>query len=250
MNQENKKSFFEGFTFFYGLFMGLIIGVLGSFWSSITYDYAKTQKSFDLLSAFRISTVCLIAVIIAFICASIFFWRKAQKKVFVTSITESNQTVNDKKATTEIGDNNIFTLVKFVDDHQTIIFQDYDMVRGTQFLVFIIVTGIAFATIFGFAIASFTVSFLEIAVGGLTLLAVMFAYYSFIAQIGKKNQLEVRYQRFIQNFGESKFNEESKIIIKALIKLRSEHKEFSLTALYGMHSQMFIKEKLLEKLYN
>jgi uncharacterized membrane protein YqgA involved in biofilm formation len=80
-NKEKKKFFFEGFSLFYGLFMGLIIGVLGSFWASITYDYAKTEKSFNLVSSFWIATGCLIAVIIAFIAVSIFFWRKAQKAV-------------------------------------------------------------------------------------------------------------------------------------------------------------------------
>jgi hypothetical protein len=77
-------------------------------------------------------------------------------------------------------------------------------------------------------------------------LALTFAFFSIVIQTGKENEIEKRYERAITS---RKFKDKEKPIIKALIKIRSTNEEFNLEQIYNMHSKMFTKEKLLEKLY-
>jgi hypothetical protein len=44
------------------------------------------------------------------------------------------------------------------------------------------------------------------------------------------------------------FNDNDKLLLKALIKIKSKNEEFSLEQIYDMNPSMFTKEKLMEKL--
>jgi hypothetical protein len=47
----------------------------------------------------------------------------------------------------------------------------------------------------------------------------------------------------------NKFEENRKILLKALIKIKAKNPEFDLQQIYNMNPSMFTKERLLERLY-
>ena len=77
--REKKKHFFDGAIFFYGLVVGLIAGTLGNIFASVSYDLAKTEPNFNLISAFWISVSCLVGVLITLSIVSYYLWRQVKK---------------------------------------------------------------------------------------------------------------------------------------------------------------------------
>lgn len=80
------------------------------------------------------------------------------------------------------------------------------------------------------------------------LLAVLIAFLSLMAEFFENTILDVRFKRALGL--KPSFSKNEKLILKALIKVKSKHEEFSLEDVYEKNMDMFTKEKLIEKLYD
>jgi hypothetical protein len=148
-----------------------------------------------------------------------------------------------------IDDNGILALVRLVDCHKRVLFKNFDIFSGAWgFTLFFLI--VIFIFVFVFLIVGGVILNALSAIDELTLsfslLAVFFAFFSLLAQIGENNMNETRFKRALKL---KQFKEDEKTILMALIKIRSKNPEFGLEHVYSMHREMFTKEKLLEKLY-
>jgi hypothetical protein len=80
-----------------------------------------------------------------------------------------------------------------------------------------------------------------------TFIAVLFSFLSTIIQLGESSAVEVRFQKVLRL--RPSFTENQKLILKALIKIRTKNDEFALEEVYKKNKDMFTVEKLMEKLY-
>jgi hypothetical protein len=143
----------------------------------------------------------------------------------------------------------IVDLIHLVDCHKKHLFKTYDVFRGTlsiTLISFIIVLfsieviAIIDRLLFG------TMNDVDIIIIALSLIAAFMAFFSFVAQIGERNMVDVRFERALKL---KNFTETEKPLLKALIKLRSRNPKTDLEQIYTMHPEMFTKEKLLERVY-
>jgi hypothetical protein len=146
-------------------------------------------------------------------------------------------------------DNVILELIRLVDCHKRVLFKNFDVFTGGWGITLISLIAILLF-VFGFLIIGGVIlnvlPIIDEIVVALSLLAVFFAFFSLLAQIGEINMNESRFKRALKL---RQFKEDEKSILKALIKMRSKNPEFNLEQIYNMHKEMFTKEKLLEKLY-
>jgi len=144
----------------------------------------------------------------------------------------------------------ILSLIRFVDCKEFVLFKDFDVFKG--------VWGITFASL----IAIFILLLIDVVVEGiilktmpilnqitlsLTTLGLFFTYFALTTKIGEKQVIDIRFKRAT---GLKHFTEDEKPILKALIKLRSRNPKMDLERISKMHPEMFTKEKLLETLYS
>jgi len=85
-------------------------------------------------------------------------------------------------------------------------------------------------------------------IGGLlTDLAIIVAILSLVVQLADRQTLNTRFRRALRL--RTSFTEDQKLILRALIKMRSKHSDFALKGVYDKNKEMFTKEKLMEILY-
>lgn len=86
---------------------------------------------------------------------------------------------------------------------------------------------------------------------GLTFFAVLIATLSLMVQFGKTTIIEVNFKRTAKLRCDKgkKLEENERPLLKALIKIKAENREFNLEQIYNINKPMFKKEKLLERLY-
>ncbi|MGD0995406.1 MAG: hypothetical protein ABR909_07780 [Candidatus Bathyarchaeia archaeon] len=146
----------------------------------------------------------------------------------------------------------INSLIYSVDKNSEELFKDGDVFRGGLRLTFasmalIVVAVVIILVVNGLILRTLgAVDSVALVLSGF---AAIFAFYSFIAQIGDENTVRVRYKRALGLDDFQKKSEDEKIILKALIKIRTKNAKLPLQRIYRLHSEMFTKEKLLEKLY-
>jgi hypothetical protein len=149
----------------------------------------------------------------------------------------------------------ILELIQLVDGNRDAkgkpLFKETD-IFGTslRFIFALFVLEIVIYVMFAYRIISFPD---EVALS-ITLLAVLIASLSLIAQLAEVTRIDTRFERALPlgttfNKNHEPFTENQKLILKALIKIRSKNDKFALKDVYDKNKEMFTREKLMEKLY-
>lgn len=94
------------------------------------------------------------------------------------------------------------------------------------------------------------ISFAEWIAFTFAFLAIVIAYLSLMMQVAEKEAVEIRFKRAMEVLKRRRANENEKLILKALIKIRSRHKDFALMEVYEKNKDMFTEKKLMEELYD
>jgi hypothetical protein len=141
----------------------------------------------------------------------------------------------------------ILELIQWIDSHESSLFRPYDFFSGwgrTLALLFVLLFIIA--EIMNFVTASAT----ERISISLTSVAVFIAFISIVIQTGESNIVEGRFKKALKS---RTFDDKQKLLVKALIKIKSKNDEFKLGLIYernkAANGDMFTEKRLLEKLY-
>jgi hypothetical protein len=144
----------------------------------------------------------------------------------------------------------ILELIRLVDRNRDekgrLLFRSWDTFRGALGFALIAYAVIVVSVSLLVVVEGRLMSIVDTIVVILSLYTVILAFESFIAQLADRNKVEVRFQKALK-LG---FNENEKLILKALVKMRSKHDKFALRDVYEKNKDMFTKEKLLERLYD
>jgi len=136
----------------------------------------------------------------------------------------------------------ILKLIRLVDRNKPILFKKFDIFRGeATFPVVMLFVTLSFVEFFLFFVVA---SANEKIIIALSFLALAVAYFSLIGRFGEENIVNVNFKRL-----ERCIEEDKKPLLKALIKMKAKHPKFDLEQIYNLNKSMFIKEKLLERLY-
>jgi len=138
----------------------------------------------------------------------------------------------------------ISELIQLIDDNSETLFRNGDFFKGW----IIVILGL-FALMpldyVGFSLN--LIPYGEYIGGLLAILAVLMAVLSIVVQTAEERVLGTRFGRALKL--RTSFTENQKLILKALIKIRSKHPKFALKDAYNMDKETFTEKRLLEKLY-
>ncbi len=84
---------------------------------------------------------------------------------------------------------------------------------------------------------------------GLAIGAILLTFISFISEGLKNNVVDANFQKAIKKFNIEEKEEEKRLLLRALLKIKAITPHRKLGIVKKMHKEMFTKEKLLEKLY-
>jgi hypothetical protein len=142
----------------------------------------------------------------------------------------------------------IVELIRLVDCHKYNLFKYYDVFGGGVSNILFSMIAILSSAVVVMTVGVFwgTINIVEAIVITLTLIATFMAFFSFMAQIGERNMVDVRFERALKL---KQFTEEEKPLLKALIKLRSRNPITDLELIYSTYPEMFTRKKLLERIY-
>jgi hypothetical protein len=160
--------------------------------------------------------------------------------------------MNEAKSTEDTASKEIDIqgLIGLIDKPENDLFQAYDAFKGGLFFFTIGFLIITVGATIGIVVYSFEVkSSIDLLAVALSDAAVVFAYFSLIYQIGDENAVIVRHKNAMNKDDFKRKNDDEKVIVKALIKVRTKNAKYSLGQIYKLYPDMFKKEKLLEKLY-
>lgn len=135
----------------------------------------------------------------------------------------------------------VFGLVDWVEDNQSKIVKRYDGFEWEFFLVvaFLLVTVVGV----GYAVHDFLVTFAVVPVS----LVAIIAFFTFIFQGLEKRRWIKRFERATEL---GSFDEKQKVLLKALIKMKSENEKINLKTLYEMDKEaqgdIFTEKSLLQ----
>jgi len=118
---------------------------------------------------------------------------------------------------------------------------------GFGWAIFIIGTLFSLVIFFGLLYDFGKISLVDLMVLDFTFITVLLTFLSSVIQLAESSMLEVRFKKALGL--RPSFTENQKLILKALIKIKSKHDEFALGEVYKKNKDMFTKEKLMEKLY-
>jgi hypothetical protein len=163
-----------------------------------------------------------------------------------------DKTIKEAKSTKDIAPKeiDIQSLIGLIDNYERDLFKDYDAFKGGFFAFTVGFLIIAVGAVIGIVVYSFqSKSSIDLLAVVLSDSAIVFAYFSLIYQIGDENAAVVRYKRALKKDDFKRKNDDEKIIVKALIKVRTKNPKYRLGQIYRLYPEMFTKEKLLERLY-
>jgi hypothetical protein len=138
----------------------------------------------------------------------------------------------------------ILELIQLIDRYKCYLFKWYDVFSGMIPILFaILVSYIVIEPVLIFG----TMSNIDRISGALALTAIVIALFSLTAQFLRENIVSVNFKRILKL---SCVEEDKKPLLKALIKIKANNREFDLKQIYGINASMFTREKLIEKLYD
>lgn len=79
--------------------------------------------------------------------------------------------------------------------------------------------------------------------------AVLLTFISFTSRAMENNVLDANFQKSIKKFNKGEIEEEKRLLLRALLKIKAITPHRKLGTVKKMHKEMFTKEKLLERLY-
>jgi len=136
----------------------------------------------------------------------------------------------------------ILKLIRFVDRNKSNMFKWFDVFRGE--IIYPLMALLYFFGIVWFFLTFSTADVVYKIIIASSFLSFMVGFFSLFARFFEENVLMVNFKRF-----EKCVKENEKPLLKALIKIKVKNREFDLEQIYNMNKSMFIKEKLLERLY-
>jgi hypothetical protein len=153
--------------------------------------------------------------------------------------------MGEKKAKDE--KDKILELVEWIDEYELRICRPTDVFSGWgRTLAILVALLFIIAEILNFVTAS-AADRISI---GLASIAVFIAFMSIVIQTGESNMVEGRFKRALKL---RKFDDAEKLLVKALIKVKSKNDHFKLKLLYDQNREsrgdMFTEKRLLERLY-
>lgn len=141
----------------------------------------------------------------------------------------------------------ILELIQWIDSHESELFRPSDFFsswRRPLALLFVLLFGIA--EIMNFVTASAT----ERISISLASVMVFMAFITIVIQTSESNIVEGRFKKALKS---RTFDDKQKLLVKALIKMKSKNDQFKLGLIYernkAANGDMFTEKKLLEKLY-
>ncbi|MGD6808182.1 MAG: hypothetical protein ACQCN3_00625 [Candidatus Bathyarchaeia archaeon] len=78
----------------------------------------------------------------------------------------------------------------------------------------------------------------------LALVASTYAMYNFILQVADREMIDLNFKIITKDVA----NEDEKVLLRALLKIKSKNKDIDLRRIYAMNKDLFTREKLAEKL--
>jgi hypothetical protein len=156
--------------------------------------------------------------------------------------------MNEKQTTDEI-----LELIGLVDGNKDgkgkPLFRRRD-IFGSSFgsAVFIIGALLGLEIFFGVLYDIGKISLVDLMALDFSFVAVLLTFLSIVVQLVENSVLEVRFKKALGL--RTSFTENQKLILKALIKIRSEHEKFALKDVYDKNKEMFTEKRLMEKLYD
>lgn len=159
------------------------------------------------------------------------------------------------EGTKDLSKEAVHNLVQWLDDHEDKLFRRNDVLRGwisltlvSLIAIFVFIYIITAIQIFVFRNASP----LDTSTVVLSLLAVFFSFFSFLAQIGDRQLIQIRYGQALKlrkKLKQEPFSITDKLILKSLIKIRNMNGDVKLGEVFDNCETMFSKEDLIQQLY-
>jgi uncharacterized membrane protein len=84
----------------------------------------------------------------------------------------------------------------------------------------------------------------------IAIVAIMTTFTSVFREGLKERVVEANFEKAFKKFQIEEKKEEKRLLLKALIKIKAENPKFKLETVKKMHSEIFTKKSLLEKLYD
>jgi hypothetical protein len=172
------------------------------------------------------------------------------------NINSEIQNKNVKPMSQEQTAKEILDLIRLVDENKDSkgnpLFEERDIFSGSVRII----AGLSFFEILIWVVFYLgKISFAEYIALSFALLAVLIAFLSLISQSEENIKIQARFSKALPlgpsfNKNQKPFTESQKLILKALIKIRSKHDKFSLEEIYKKNQDMFTERRLMEILYN
>jgi hypothetical protein len=141
-------------------------------------------------------------------------------------------------------ENKILELIRKIDSRKSDLFKFRDVFGPSWFSVFYCI-GVLYAFVMPIVIFA-TTSLVDKVVIALALVAVIVSIFSILAEFAEESIVIVNFKRMVKK---NSVEENKKPLLKALIKMKAQNREFNLEQIYNMNKDIFTEEKLLEKLY-
>jgi hypothetical protein len=157
--------------------------------------------------------------------------------------------IDDKKATENSLDYDclIEDLIEKIDNEKSL-FTVRDELHGYGMTLYIVGIFLFLAVIISYLPDNITPF-----IGRMTLViaiaAVIFSFVTYSSRGMENNVLDANFGKAIKKFKIEKKDEEKRLLLKALLKMKVINSKYKLGIVKGMHPKLFTKEKLLEKLY-
>ena len=239
------------------LFASLKLVIEGDLTNSLLVYISTAIFAFGYLSALRDITppmvtslegFTLVDVSLSFIFSIISIFRRRPK--------EPKEQVRGSGMSEKEPKDEILELVRLVDKNKDSkgkpLFEERDIFSGSVRVL----AGLSFFEILIWVMLRLgMISLVEFIALSFSLLAVFIAFLSLISQSEENIKIEARFRKALPlgpffNKNHKPFTESQKLILKALIKIRSKHDKFSLEDIYKKNQDMFTERRLTEILYD
>jgi hypothetical protein len=146
----------------------------------------------------------------------------------------------------EIDKAEILRLIKLIDYKKPKLFSEFDIFRVEPTLTMALGVTIALAIALLFSVAIFSLA--DITSNVIATVALILVLLSFLLKSGEELKVDYNYNKMIKNCGDC-IPENERIILRALIKMKGKNPNAKLEDVYSLRPEMFVTDKLLEKLY-
>lgn len=139
----------------------------------------------------------------------------------------------------------VHRLIRLIDGNKKDLFKTFDPYEGWAMTSQLLVLSFLVALIWIFLFLRALGSIPEVAVAVGTL-AFVVGYFRLLAPFLEENMLEANFRRLVKK---EKPRESEKPLLKALLKMKAENREFDLETVYNIDPSVFSAQKLVEYLY-